>query len=45
MVHRNFDSIAREIGERAIIVGALEDRFHSEVVETYLGKYYKGLKI
>ena len=44
LIHRNFNSIAKEIGATAIIVGALEDSFHGEVVETYLGKHYKELK-
>ncbi|KAA3615246.1 MAG: hypothetical protein D8M58_22200 [Calditrichaeota bacterium] len=44
IVHRNFDNIAREIGSNAIIVGALNEAFHGEVVDRYFGKIYKDLK-
>lgn len=44
VVHKNFDNIAREIGSNAIIVGALTDVFHQEVVQKYLGVHYKELK-
>lgn len=38
IVHRNFDNLARSIGPQAIIVGALEQEFHGEVVNCYLGR-------
>lgn len=44
IVHRNFDRIAKEIGPRAIIVGALEESFHGEVAERYLGRNAEELK-
>lgn len=44
VVHKNFDNIARAIGPKAIIVGALEEEFHGEVVEKYLGRHYQDLK-
>lgn len=44
VVHENFDEIAREIGDDAIIVGGIREDFHGEVVETYLGKEYEELK-
>jgi hypothetical protein len=44
IVHRNFDKIAKEIGPRAIIVGALEESFHGQVVEKYLGRNAQELK-
>ena len=44
IVHRNFDNIAREIGGDAIIVGALSDFFHEEVVQQYLGVHHHELK-
>jgi len=44
IVHRNFDRIAKEIGPHAIIVGALEESFHGEVVEKYLGLNAHELK-
>lgn len=44
IVHKNFDNIAREIGGDAIIVGALSEHFHGEVVETYLGVHYQILQ-
>lgn len=44
IVHRNFDNIAREFGESAIMVEALTAEFHDEVVQKYLGKHHKELK-
>jgi hypothetical protein len=44
VVRKNFDNIAREIGPRAIIVGALTEEFHGEVVEKYLGRHHHELK-
>lgn len=44
VVHNNFDNLAREIGPKAIIVEALQEEFHGEVVEKYLGKHYDELK-
>jgi hypothetical protein len=44
VVRKNFDNIARAIGPAAIIVGALEEEFHGEVVEKYLGRNYHELK-
>ena len=44
IVHRNFDNLAREIGGDAIIVGALTESFHGEVVEKYFGIHQKELK-
>jgi hypothetical protein len=44
VIHKNFDNIARAIGPNAIIVGALEEEFHGEVVERYLGRNYRDLK-
>jgi len=44
VVHKNFDNLAREIGPSAIIVEALQEEFHGEVVEKYLGKHYHELK-
>ncbi len=44
VVHRNFDNIALEIGGDAIIVGALTEFFHEEVVQKYLGVHHKELK-
>lgn len=44
IVHKNFDNIAREIGGDAIIVGALTELFHGEVVEQYLGVHYHDLQ-
>lgn len=44
IVKRNVDGIAREIGPRAIIVGALQASFHGEVVERYLGRHARELK-
>ncbi len=44
LVHKNFDNLAREIGPNAIIVEALQNDFHGEVVEKYLGKHYDELK-
>lgn len=44
IVHRNFDRIAKQIGPRAIIVGALEESFHGEVAEKYLGRNAHELK-
>ncbi len=44
VVHRNFDNLAREFGGDAIIVGALTEAFHGEVVQRYLGTHYENLK-
>lgn len=44
IVHRNFDNLAKEIGGDAIIVGALTEFFHGEVVQKYFGIHYKDLK-
>jgi hypothetical protein len=44
VVQRNFDALARSIGPNAIIVGGLEDEFHGEVVEKYLGRHHAELK-
>jgi hypothetical protein len=44
VVHKNFDNIARAIGPNAIIVGALQQDFHGEVVQKYLGRNHRDLK-
>lgn len=38
VVRKNFDNLAREFGPNAIIVDALTEEFHGEVVQKYLGK-------
>ncbi|MET0068386.1 MAG: hypothetical protein ABW076_18730 [Candidatus Thiodiazotropha sp.] len=37
IIHENFDKLAADIGGAAVIVGALTEEFHGQVIEKYLG--------